>query len=67
MYERVPAIKRFLETAGTGITFEQLLISRGDDPKDIPPQSPREPYQAAIKTRARSRDGPRGHKTRWMR
>jgi mandelamide amidase len=52
LFEWVPAITRFLEAEGTGVTFEQLLAASSAEIKGMPPQPPRAAYEGALKTRA---------------
>jgi mandelamide amidase len=49
--EWVPAVTRFLEEAGTGVTFDQLLAASSDEIKQLP-RIPREAYEGALQTRA---------------
>ncbi len=51
LFEWVPAITRFLEEAGAGVTFDQLLAASSDEIKQLP-RIPREAYEGALQVRA---------------
>jgi Asp-tRNA(Asn)/Glu-tRNA(Gln) amidotransferase A subunit family amidase len=51
LFEWVPAITRFLEEAGAGVSFDQLLAASSDEIKQLP-RLPREAYDSALQTRA---------------
>ncbi len=50
-FEWVPAITRFLETEGTGVSFQQLLAASSAEIKAMPPEPPRTAYEGALKAR----------------
>jgi len=49
--EWMPAITRFLEEAGAGVTFDQLLAASSDEIRQLP-VIPREAYEGALQARA---------------
>ena len=50
LFEWVPAITRFLEAAGAGVTFDQLLAASSAEIKQLPRPS-REAYDGALRAR----------------
>lgn len=52
LFEWVPAITRFLEVEGTGVTFDELLAASSEEIQQLPPRPPREAYEGALKARA---------------
>lgn len=50
--EWVPAITRFLEETGAGVTFEALLAASSDQIQRLPRSVPRDAYEAALQARA---------------
>ena len=60
LFDRVPAITGYLEAEGTGVTYEQLIAAAGEDIKAIPPQPPREVFEAALQGRAAVQSAVRG-------